>query len=270
MEIKEILNIYASIAVTIFVVLVGARMIRTIFLVMTKSGVGGRTKNAIDNPEYRGSAFTVIQSAAKFSTKSNKLYTYGLIFYHIDIIILSLAYALTAFRMIVAAINDHGILDVTTGVIGNNYSMSNILAIVFGSGEPLQATFLYGDFASIYMNFTWGLIILAVVGNLMIIMSRIFQNGGGSVVSDIDPAATGVRVDGINNKSHLIISLIIFGIIWSEILARLHVYENAVYYHAFLGVTILMLVPFTYLIHTVYIPVYLYYAAKRYKYRYIG
>jgi len=270
MDIKELLNIYAQVAVTVFVVLVGARFIRTFYLIATKSGVGGRTKNAVDNPKYSGSAFTVINRAAKFTRNSNPLYYWGLILYHIDIITLSLAYAVTTARMIIATHNDHGILDVATGTIGKNYSLSNILAIIFGSGEPLQADFLYGTYASVYMNITWVLIVFAVIGNLMIIISRISQNGGGSVVSDIDATAKGVRVDGINNKSHLLVSLIIFAIIWSEIVARLHLVENAVYYHSFLGVTVLLLVPFTYLIHTVYIPVYLYYAARRYKYRYIG
>lgn len=270
MDIKELLNLYATAAVSVFVVLVGARIIRTFYLIATKSGIGGRTKNAVDNPEFRGSAFTVINRAAKFSKNSNPLYTWGLILYHIDIITLSIAYAVTTVRMIMSSMANEGILDVASGTIGNNYSMSNILAIIFGSGEPLQAEFLYGSYASLYMNFTWVLIVFAVIGNLMVIISRITQKGGGSVVSDIDPTAKGVRVAGINNKSHLLVSLIIFGIIWSEIIARLHLMENAVYYHAFLGVTVLLLVPFTYLIHTVYIPVYLYYAAKRYKYRYIG
>lgn len=270
MDIKALLDLYAGIALTVFAVLVGFRVIRTAYLFATKSGIRGRNLKALDNPEFRGSALTVIGRASAFTRKSNPLYYWGLVLYHIDIISLSVMYALTAARMIAATNRADGILDVATGTIGSNYSLSNILAIVFGSGEPMQAEFLYGAYAGLYRSITWGLLVVAVIGNLLIILSRVTQSGGGAVVSDIDATAKGVRVRGINNRSHLLVSLLISGIIWSEIVARLGLFEGAVYYHSFLGVTVLLLVPFTYLIHTIYVPFYLYNAAKRYRMRYIG
>jgi nitrate reductase gamma subunit len=59
------------------------------------------------------------------------------------------------------------------------------------------------------------------------------------------------------------VRLLIFSIIWTELLARLHVVEGIVFAHAFLGLLLLSMLPFTYLFHIVYNFLAIFYAVRR-------
>jgi nitrate reductase gamma subunit len=60
-----------------------------------------------------------------------------------------------------------------------------------------------------------------------------------------------------------VVRLLIFTIIWTELFARLHLVDGIVFVHAFLGLTLLTLFPFTYLFHMVYNFLALFYATRR-------
>jgi nitrate reductase gamma subunit len=59
------------------------------------------------------------------------------------------------------------------------------------------------------------------------------------------------------------VRLVIFTIIWTELLARLEAVEGIVFVHAFLGLVLLTLLPFTYLFHMIYNVLAAWYAVRR-------
>ncbi len=278
MNIIAFLNTYGSIAIGIMIAGAGYRILRHIYLVFTKGRPKGRAMNAADNPNFYsfGSAVrkTVYTFPAKgFGFNSNKLYTWGLILYHVDIISITIGYIASLIIVLNDVLAGVMIPDISGGFeLSTNYSVGNILTIVFGNAGKLQSAYLFGSSAELFVNATWVAIFFAVLGNTSILLARITQNGGGSVVSDIDPAAKGIRVGGIKNKSHVFVTLMITAIIWSEILSRTGISGAAhmEYYHAILGATLLMIAPFTYLFHIFYVPVYLYYGAKRWRHRFLA
>jgi nitrate reductase gamma subunit len=278
MDIVTFLNSYGTVAIGIMVVGAGYRIVRHLYLIVAKGRPIGRTVNTPDNPEFYSFGQSVRNTffnfpAKRFGMNSNKLYTYGLILYHIDIISITIGYIISGVIVLTDVFAGNQIPDISTGLAqSTNYSVGNILTIVFGNAGSLQSTYLFGNSAQTFVNVTWVAIFFAVLGNTAVLLARLTQNGGGSVVSDIDPAAKGVRVGGIKNKSHIFVTLTLTAIIWSEILSRTGVSgaSSLEFYHALLGATILMIAPFTYLFHIFYVPVYLFYGARRWQKRYIG
>jgi len=278
MDLVSFLNNYGIVAIGIMVVGVSYRTLRHLFLIITKGRPKGRTMDTPDNPHFYGFGESVRRTfftfpAKKFGMQSNKLYTYGLILYHVDIISITIGYIVSTVIVGSDVLAGNLIPDISMGLAeSTNYSVGNILTIVFGNAGHLQSAYLFGDKAQLFVDVTWGAIFFAVLGNTSILLARITQNGGGSIVSDLDPAAKGIRVGGIKNKSHILVTLTLTAIIWSEILSRTgaSAASELEYLHAILGATILMIAPFTYLFHIFYIPVYLYYGARRWQKRFIG
>lgn len=143
-----------------------------------------------------------------------------------------------------------------------NYTPANLLAIIFGNGEPLQARFLFGDLAPYFLGITWIAVGFAVVGNLHL-MITLLRKWSGAVVADIDPPARGLRTPGRLPWDRFLVRTIIFCIIWTELFARLHLFPGVVYVHALLGMILFTLLPFTYLFHMVYNFLAVYYAVQR-------
>jgi hypothetical protein len=143
-----------------------------------------------------------------------------------------------------------------------NYSAANLLAIIFGNGEALQSSFLFGDLAGLFVGVTWVAVLFAVAGNLHLLYTAI-RRRNGAVLAGIDPATAKTRIAGWPMWDRLIVRLLIFSIIWTELLARLHVVEGIVFAHAFLGLLLLSMLPFTYLFHIVYNFLAIFYAVRR-------
>jgi|GEM_PF-525591 len=278
MDIVTFLNTYGTAAIGIMIVGAAYRILRHLYLVITKRRPKGRTLNTPDNPEFysfgRGVRNTFFNFPAKrFGMNSNKLYTYGLILYHVDIISITIGYIISTVIVLSDVMAGNQIPDIAGNMaLSSNYTVGNILTIVFGNAGALQSNYLFGSAGQTFVNVTWVAIFFAVLGNTAILLARLTQNGGGSVVSDIDPAAKGVRVGGIKNKNHIIVTLMLTAIIWSEILSRTGVSgaSSLEFYHAILGATLLMIAPYTYLFHIFYVPVYLFYGARRWQKRFVG
>jgi nitrate reductase gamma subunit len=278
MDIVTFLDTYGTAAIGIMVVGTSYRMIRHLYLIISKRRPKGRTLNTPDNPEFYSFGQSVRNTffnfpAKRFGMNSNKLYTYGLILYHVDIISITIGYIASGVIVLRDVIAGNQIPDISAGLAQSaNYTVGNILTIIFGNAGILQSTYLFGNYGQIFINVTWVAIFFAVLGNTAVLLARITQNGGGSIVSDVDPAAKGVRVGGIRNKNHIFVTLMLTAIIWSEILSRTGVSgaPSLEYFHAILGATLLMIAPFTYLFHMFYVPVYLFYGARRWQKRYIG
>lgn len=278
MDIVTFLDTYGTAAIGIMVVGTSYRVIRHLYLIISKRRPKGRTVNTPDNPNFysfgQSARNTVFNFPAKrFGMNSNKLYTYGLILYHVDIISITIGYIVSGVIVFRDVLAGNQIPDISAGLaLSANYSVGNILTIIFGNAGHLQSSYLFGDYGQLFVDVTWVAIFFAVLGNTAVLLARITQNGGGSIVSDVDPAAKGVRVGGIRNKNHIFVTLMLTAIIWSEILSRTGVSgaSSLEYFHAILGATLLMIAPFTYLFHMFYVPVYIFYGARRWQKRFIG
>jgi hypothetical protein len=184
--------------------------------------------------------------------------------YHIAIVTKASGYGLAAVILFFHIIMGNAIPDVATHAETSlNYSPSNLAALVFGSGEPLQAHFLFGAFGDAFMAITGVALIFAVVGNLHMVYTTLRNRGASAILHDIDQAAKDVRSNGFPKWDRVLVRVIIFTIIYTDIVARLHLVDGAVFLHAFLGATLLLIFPFTYLFHMIYNVLALFYSSRR-------
>ncbi|NTU82961.1 MAG: hypothetical protein HGA45_26945, partial [Chloroflexales bacterium] len=198
-----------------------------------------------------------------FHKKANQTWSRGYMLYHIAIITEVSGYTLSALILIARILVGQPVPDIGRHLEHSfNYSPANLLAIVFGNGEALAAQFLFGSLAPVFVAVTWVAVGFAVVGNLHLVYT-LLRRRNGAVVADIDAASKGVRVKGRLTWDRLAVRLLIFSIIWTELLARLEVVEGIVFLHAALGTLLFTLFPFTYLFHMVFNIVALYYSARR-------
>jgi nitrate reductase gamma subunit len=234
----------------------------------------GRAPNAIDNP----ARLTWLQAFRKvfvfpterFSMRANPVFALGAVLYHVGIIAIAAGYGLSLVVLAARLAAGDPIPDVLTGAeVSRNLSASNLFAIVFGNAEPLQAAFLFGEGAEAFREITWVAVAGALVGNTLLLLTHL-RGRGGAIVKDLDPAAKGLRVRGKYAASHLLVTTLVYAIIWTEILARLQIDPGIVYLHATLGATMILVLPYTYLFHMIYGPIGVLYAARRWRERTIA
>jgi len=227
----------------------------------------GRTPSAIDSPSSiisLGSAYKrVITGPVKnFSRKANKIWTFGYISYHIGIITVLAGYGISLLVLAIRLMKGGPVPDVAAGLAASyNYTLPNLLAIIFGNAEPLQSVYLFGSYAGIFTSLTWVAVIAAVMGNFTLLMNHL-TGRAGSIKSGMCKATEHIRTKGFHNSSNLLITFLVFSIVWSEVFARLHLVEGMVFVHTLLGLTLLAVFPFTVLSHIMYVWVGIYYAAK--------
>lgn len=266
---ETLLNIYAPIAIAIFVIGVSIRMGRWAKAVVTprryhsgvnKAGFEGVAAPAGLLPSLKG---VLVDPVTRFYMKANKTWGRGYVLYHMAIVTEVCGYALASLLLFGRILIGGGVPDVAAHAEHSfNYSPANLLAIVFGNGEHLQAQFLFGDFAPIFINVTWIAVGCAVLGN-MHLMINLVRRRNGAVVSDIDQASEGLRTKGRRSPDRMLVRGLIFCIIWTELFARLGLFPGVVFVHAALGATLFMLLPFTYLFHIVYNFLAVFYATRR-------
>ncbi len=251
-----ILDIVAPIVFTIFLVGLGLRMWRLIKALLFRQHFRGVTPNFIGAPPRMplGAALKAVLLGpfAHFHRKSNSLWGYGLIAYHIAIITEVTGYTLSALILGARLLAGQPVPDVARHLEhGHNLSPSNLLAIIFGNGEPLQSHFLFGSLAPVFVGVTWVAVGFAVVGN-MALMITLLRRRSSAIVADMDEASRGVRVAGRRPWDRMLVRTLIFCIIWTELFARLELVPGIVFVHAALGLALFTLFPFTYLFHMVY------------------
>lgn len=254
----QFLDIYVFMAFAIFVVGLTFKLSRWFKTLIFHNHPKGITKDFNGGPEHMSLIEAVkavlIEPTSRFYRKANPSWNRGYMLYHIAIITKASGYALAAVILTYHMIVGNAIPNVATHAEESfNYSAGNLAAIVFGSGETLQANFLFGgSLGNAFMFITGVALIFAVVGNLHMVYTTLRNRGASAITGDIDPAATGVRANGTPKWDRVVVRLVIFTIIYTDIVARLHIVDNAVFLHAFLGATLLLLFPFTYLFHMVY------------------
>jgi nitrate reductase gamma subunit len=234
----------------------------------------GRAPNAIDNPArmpwLAAIRNVLVFPTERFSMRANPVFATGAVLYHVGIVSIATGYGLSLVLLAVKLAAGGAVPSVITGAeASHDVSASNLLAIVFGNAEPLQAGFLFGWGAAAFRAITWVAVACALVGNTLLLLTHL-RGRGGAIMRDLDPAAKGVRARGKYAASHLIVTALVYAIIWTEILSRLQVAPGIVYLHATLGATMILIVPYTYLFHMIYGPIGVLYAARRWRERTIA
>lgn len=264
---EAVLNIFAPIALTVFVVGMSVRMGRWFSAVVTPRRMRGRNDTFVDGPPVMGLfaalKAVLINPVTHFYAKANKTWSRGYMLYHFAIVTEVIGYSLSALILLARIVAGQGVPDVGHHLAqSQNYSLANLLAIIFGNGEQLQAHYLFGDFAPLFVGITWIAVACAVSGNLHL-MYTLLRGRNGAIVSDIDTAARGIRAKGRLTWDRLLVRSLIFCIIWTELLARLNLVHGVVFVHAALGLTLFTLFPFTYLFHIIYNFLAIFYATRR-------
>jgi hypothetical protein len=264
---EAFINAIAPIAFTIFFVGVGLRVGRWFIALITPHRVRGITKNFQGGPQNMGVLealrAVIVGPIKNFYSGADRTWNRGYMFYHIAIITEVIGYSLAALILFINILMGHPVPDVAAHTAAStNYAPANLLAIVFGNGEYLQAQFLFGNLANLFIGVTWIAVLCAVAGNLHMMYTALLGRNG-AIRGDIDQAARGFRVKGRFRWDRLVVRGLIFTIIWTELLARLHVVEGIVFVHALLALTLMTLLPFTYLFHMPYNFLAIFYATRR-------
>ncbi len=265
---EAFLNAVAPLALTIFLVGIGVRLSRwaqaAFFTRRHRRGIT-RAFEGGAAPVGIGQALkqVFVNPVTRFHHKANPTWTRGYLIYHIAIVTKVFGYSLAALILLIRIVLGHHVPDVGAHAAASyNYEPANLLAIVFGNGEHLQAAYLFGPFAPAFIGITWVAVVCAVIGNMHLLITAI-RRRSAAVIAGLDPATRDIRTSGRMMWDRVAVRLVIFTIIWTELLARLEAVEGIVFAHAFLGLVLLTLLPFTYLFHMIYNVLAAWYAVRR-------
>jgi nitrate reductase gamma subunit len=264
---EAFINAVAPIAIGIFIIGTGLRLGRWLIAATTRRRPRGLTRQFEGGVQPVGLLQSIkmvlVNPVTHFSGRANKPWARGYLLYHIAIITEVIGYSMAGLIVLFHVAMRNPVPDVASHAAESyNYSPANLLAIIFGNGEHLQSTFLFGNFAQLFVTVTWVAVLCAVAGNLHLLYTAI-RKRNGAVLAGIDDASSEMRTRGWLMWDRVVVRLMIFTIIWTELLARLHVVEGIVFVHAFLGLMLMTLLPFTYLFHIVYNFLAVFYAVRR-------
>jgi len=266
-NLPEFLNSYAYLAFALFLLGTALRLGRLIRVALTRRKPRGRTPGAVDAPggmpALEALRKVLLEPVMRFHFRANSLWASGYVLYHIAIAIILSGYALSALLLVPRVLRGSPVPDVALGLpASHNYSPANLLALVFGNAEHLQANYLFGGFAQLFVALTWPAVLLGLAGSGSLLLVHLSRRLG-AIRGDLDSAARGVRQPGRFSLEHLLVTLLVFTIIVTEILARLERVPGVVFYHAALGMTLFAIFPFTYLFHMLYGMFAVYFAVRR-------
>lgn len=264
---ETFLNIYAPIAFLLFFAGLALRMGRWVKAFVVHPTVRGRNRTfPVVTPDMgliKGAIEVLTGPVKHFHAKANRTWSRGYALYHVAIITEVTGYTLSALILFARMAMGQPVPDIGHHIAeSSNYSPANLLAIVFGNGESLASQFLFGSFAPVFVSITWVAVGFAILGNLHLVFTLLTRRNS-AVLADIDEASKGVRIKGRLTWDRITVRLLIFSIIWTELLARLELVPGIVFLHASLGLALFTLFPFTYIFHMVLNFVALYYGARR-------
>lgn len=265
--IGSILQVYAPIAFAVFSLGLVYNVARHITLSITRRRPHGVTASAIDPPPKLSwvEAFkrALFHPISRFPRKSNPIWTWGFSLYHVGILLTLGAYVTAAVILAPHLLRGDPVPDVALGLESSqNYSIANLMSLIFAVGEPMVAKYLFGDAAQTVIRVTWIEVLFAASGNLLLLLVRLYSLNG-AMTHELDAPVRARRVSGRRPKLNSVVTVIITGIVWTEIFARLEIIPQIVLVHSLLGATLLLLFPFSYLFHMMYVWVALFYAASR-------
>jgi hypothetical protein len=198
-----------------------------------------------------------------FSLRANPVWTIGCAVYHVAIATVLATYAVSLCLLVVRFASGTPVPDALSGVCTPSaLRPSNLLGLIFANTEPVPARFLFGRVDSAVIAATSVDVGLAELGNLCL-LATLLLGRMGAVLHDLDPAARSVRLAGRRSLERGLVRSVIFLIIQSEIITRLHIWPAALYGHVFLGATLLAIAPYCYVAHVFYAPLVLAHAWQR-------
>jgi len=185
----ELLNVVAPLAIAIFVVGVGLRLGRFAWALVTKRHFRGVSPTFESSPPRMGvipALYAVLFGPFNhFYKRANPVWGRGYLLYHVAIITEVIGYTISALIVFANIVVGRPVPDVSLHLAESfNYSPANLLAIIFGNGEHLQAHFLFGEFGSLFIGITWIAVGFAVVGNLHLMVALV-RKWSGAVVSEL-------------------------------------------------------------------------------------
>jgi hypothetical protein len=190
-----------------------------------------------------------------FCARANPCWTVGCIAYHLAIVTVILGYALSFGILAMRVCQGRPLPDVLSGQpTPGAYHPANIAALIFGNADPAAGRFLFGHGQHLFVLATHVEVMFAVIGNVCLLTS-LLRRRMGAVLRDLDAVTHGLRLRGQFSVEHLVVRGLIFLIIQAELVARLRLWPQVVYGHVFLAMTLLILLPFSYVAHVVYSPV---------------
>lgn len=184
-----------------------------------------------------------------FHRRSSRSWTVGYALYHGAIFMVVGGYAVSALIIALRWGAHAPILDYATGVAtAGPTTLANVLALIFGNAEQLPSSFLFGSWAPWFRTMAWCELPLAVAGNACLLYT-LLHGRLGAVRHALDPAVKNLRLRGAFSGQHLLVRSIVFGIIVLEFIGRFNWVPGIAYAHAWLGLALVALFPFTYLAH---------------------
>ena len=203
-----------------------------------------------------------VRPMRKFHLRAHPVWTFGCWCYHAAILTVMSAYALGLLCLLVRAFEGRAYPELVANPTAGK--LLQALLLIFGSGEPAAAQFLFGGWSRLFVWLGWWELGLAMAGNLALVTAWA-SHGMGAVVRDLDATCRGVLIPGRRSASHLGIRLLVFLIIQTEWLGRMGLLAWSTKLHTFLGLTLLLIAPFSYLAHTYWAPIALLSAWRRHR-----
>ena len=209
-----------------------------------------KTIDAPSPPSFKTIAHNMVLGPGKhFHHKANLVWTIGYTFYHIAIFTLFTSYAISTVILLRKITLGIPIPDFQQPAsIATNLSISNILAYIFGNAEPFPSHFLFGKFAPFFHLTAWIDLPFALIGNGCLLYT-VLRKRIGAIRFDIDEAMQNTRIKGMFSGQHLMVRIIILSIILSEFIGRLGWIPTIAFYHSILALSLIAILPFTYLVH---------------------
>lgn len=246
------INTYVVTALSIGLVLVVVRVSRLMWAGARYRFLPMRNRLAVDEPShyslYEAFHRVLVKPTRDHSIGTRRLWTFGFMAYHVAIFMLVAGYALSTLLLVIRILRGESVPDIQTGFPGSaSFGPINLLGVIFGNAEPVQAQFLFGPYADIFVLVTWVDVVFAVLGNGLLWCSILWPRMRRVATVDFAPAMWP------DPHKYLVRGLITL-IIASEVLGRADLVPGMVYLHSMLGVTLLPLLTFTYLSHILHAP----------------
>jgi hypothetical protein len=187
--------------------------------------------------------------AIDFHCRSCRSWTVGYALYHTAIFMVFSGYAVSGFIIGFKIFTHAPLLDFASGtLVAGSTTISNVIALIFGNAEQLPSDFIFGKWASAFRVMVWCELPFAITGNVCLFYT-LLKGRMGAVRHDLDIAAQNLRLRGEFSGQHLLVRSIIFSIILMEFIGHLGWIPGIAYAHAGLGMLLIALFPFTYLVH---------------------
>ena len=268
------LDFYIPVAIGIFAFGLSYKFARIFHALLMRHQPPSRSPNALDAPPEITMHLALTRmfraSWKQWNRKANPFHSAAIAVYHTCIITEASSYGFALLSVFAAMTFGKPIPDVRHHLTESyNYRASNALGIVFSNAKPLHAHFLFGPLGPVFTAVTSVVVICAffAIGTLFFMH---WSNNAGTTMRAIDSVSMEVKTKSSTSWQNRTLTLIIFAIICMEICGRLELLRCACLLHVFLGVTLLMLLPFTLLVHIPLSPLTLWMAGSRWRQRHVA